>query len=319
MAAMRETSSEQGVAEWRRLTGPHGFFCTVVEGPDFGRVFALEKGETVVGRGDEADLQVSDEKVSRKHFRIDLVHDSGTPEETPHAWVRDLGSKNGVRVNGQRVNDHELRNGDKLKVGDTILKFEIKDRLDLRYHENLYVQATRDALTGLFNHTYFLAEARKLAGLAARYNRVFSTVMLDVDGFGRVNEEHGHEVGDRVLRAVGGVVVRELRSLDVAAREGGEKFGVLLPETPLGGALSVAERLRHAIASCELDAFGCARRVTVSIGVSEFPASAAELEKLLQRAEDALYQAKRSGRNRVCVARLAAADSWVDGDDTKVR
>jgi diguanylate cyclase (GGDEF)-like protein len=272
-------------------------------------VFALEKNETVVGRGDEADLQLSDDKVSRKHFRIDLVAE-GAGEMT-QAWVRDLGSKNGVRVNGARVGDVQLRNGDKLKIGGTILKFETKDRLDLRYAENLFEQATRDPITGLCNRPSFQAEARKLAGIAARYNRVFSVVTVDVDDMAAVNREMGHDGGDRVLRSVGIVLQRGVRNLDLAARTEADEFAVLLPETPLGGALALAERLRMAVASCDLTSAGLSRRVTVSLGASEFPSSAAELEKLLQRANAALFQAKKSGRNRVCVARL---DPWADED-----
>lgn len=315
---VRQTRPDSGSGEWRLLTGPRGFFCTVVGGPDFGRVFALEKAETVIGRGDEADLQVSDEKVSRRHIRIELVHHEEAPEDPPQALMRDLGSKNGVRVNGDRVREQELRNGDKLQVGETILKFEVKDRLDVRYQDNLYAQATRDHLTGLCNRPYFHAEARKLAALGARYNRVFSLLRIDVDELGRINAACGREEGDRALKAIAATISHQLRSLDVAARLSGDEFAVLLPETPLGGALSVAERLRQSVAALDLGATGCEGHITISLGVSEFPASAVDLDRLVQRADDGLFQAKRNGRNRVCVARLAAsAQSW--DDDTKVR
>ena len=260
----RETRPDSGSLEWTGLTGPHGFFCSVIGGPEFGRVFAIDKSDTVIGRGDDADLRVADEKVSRRHIRIELIRTEGAPPDDPlHAWVRDLGSKNGVRVNGARVRDQELRNGDKLHIGETILKFEIKDRLDVRYFENLYLQATRDRLTGLGNQTYFQAEARKLAALCGRYNRIFSLVRINVDELGRVNEACGRDGGDRALKSIAGAMVGQLRSLDVAARTSGDDFVVLLPETPLGGALSVAERLRQAVETLDLTPDGCEKRRVV--------------------------------------------------------
>ncbi len=309
--ASPETKSDRASSEWERLTGPRGFFCTVVEGPDYGRVFALDKAETVIGRGDDADLQLHDEKVSRRHLRLDLVADG---QAGPRVVVRDLGSKNGMRVNGERVHDQALSSGDKIKLGDTILKFEEKDSLDLRYHEDLYRQATRDSLTGLANRTSFQAEARKFAALATRYDRVFSIVLVDVDGMEAINRVLGAEGGNRVLRAVGAVLAHEVRGFDLAAHLQADEFALLLPETPLAGALSLAERLRQAVAASDLAAAGLPQRVTISLGVAELPSSAADIEKLHQRAADALFQAKRGGRNRVCVAGLAASGAWEDDD-----
>lgn len=298
--ASGDQTIEFQMSEWTSFAGMDGFYFTVIEGPDFGRVFLLEKSETVLGRSDEADIQVDDEKVSRKHLKISLIKGNSNNEMT--VVVSDMNSKNGIFVNGVKTTDQELRNGDKLKIGDTILKFEIKDRLDVSYHDKLYKQATRDPLTGLSNRSYFQNEIQKFASIAVRYNRVFSVMMLDIDFFKRINDTFGHDVGDNVLKMVANILMRHVRNHDVAARFGGEEFIILLPETPLNGAVAVAERIRAAVESCNFEPFGCTFRVTVSSGIADYPNCGTETEELIKRADEALYQAKTSGRNRVCVA-----------------
>ena len=299
--AFGDQTIEFQMSEWNSFAGMDGFYFTVIEGPDFGRVFLLEKSETVVGRSDEADIQVDDEKVSRKHIKISLVS-SNFQKDQRHAVATDLNSKNGIFLNGVRVFEKELRSGDKLKIGDTILKFEVKDRLDVSYHDKLYKQATRDTLTGLSNRSYFQNELRKFISIGSRYNRPFSLMMLDVDFFKRINDTYGHDVGDNVLKTVAQALMSHVRSHDVAARFGGEEFVILLPETPLNGAVAVAERIRMTVESCDFEPMGCNHHVTISIGISEFPSSGAEMDDLIKRADEALYRAKAEGRNRVCIA-----------------
>lgn len=298
--AFGDQTIEFQMSEWTSFAGMDGFYFTVIEGPDFGRVFLLEKPETVLGRSDEADIQVDDEKVSRRHLKIALVKGGDNGEMT--VIVSDMNSKNGIFVNGVKTTEQQLRNGDKLKIGDTILKFEIKDRLDVSYHDKLYKQATRDPLTGLSNRSYFQNEIQKFASIAVRYSRVFSVMMLDIDFFKRINDTFGHDVGDNVLKMVATILLKHVRSHDVAARFGGEEFIILLPETPLNGAVAVAERIRAAVESCNFEPFGCNLRVTVSSGIADYPNCGTEPEELIKRADEALYQAKTSGRNRVCAA-----------------
>src|SRR5215471_9671531 len=147
--------------EWNRVAGIDGFYFTVIAGADFGCVFLLEKIETVLGRSDKADIQVNDEKVSRQHLKISLVKSGARHNDHTHAVITDLNSTNGVFINGVRAYEQELKNGDKLKVGETILKFEAKDHLDVAYHERLYHQASCDSLTGLANRSYLQRELNK--------------------------------------------------------------------------------------------------------------------------------------------------------------
>ena len=166
--------------------------------------------------------------------------------------------------------------------------------------EKLREQAMRDKLTGLYNRHYveewFGLELRR----AQRHGRPLAAIMLDIDHFKRFNDSFGHEAGDLVLRELAGVLRRFARESDVACRYGGEEFLVLLPECPFDAARSKAEQLREEVAKLELryddQPLG---PVTVSLGVAAFPDHAKESEQLLRCADEALYLAKQSGRNRV--------------------
>lgn len=297
--AFGDQTIEFQMSEWTSFAGSEGFYFTVIEGTDFGRVFLLEKPEMVLGRSDEADIQVDDEKVSRKHLKLCMVKNH---KGESRAKVVDLNSKNGIFVNGIRTFEEDLRSGDKIKVGDTILKFEIKDRLDVSYHDKLYQQATRDPLTGLSNRNYFRNELKKFVSLSARYNRALSVIMLDIDFFKKINDTYGHDVGDNVLKNVSEILMRHVRTHDVAARFGGEEFVMLLPETSLGGAVVVAERIRTAVENVDFNPAGCRHNVTISIGVAEYLGDGTDVEEVIKKADEALYKAKSSGRNRVCMS-----------------
>ena len=292
------------MVEWNSFAGTDGFYFTVITGADFGRIFLLEKPETVLGRSDEADIQIDDEKISRKHLKIALVKSGVQNSEPMRAVVTDLHSTNGIFINGLRVHEQELSNGDKLKVGKTILKFEAKDHLDIAYHDKLYQQATCDPLTGLMNRHYLQRELSKFVSLSARYHRTFSVMMLDIDFFKKVNDTYGHDVGDNVLTMVANILMNNVRDHDIAARFGGEEFIILLPETALNDAVVVAERIRMAVEGFNFEPLGCQQHcVTISIGIGEFPTTGIATEELVKRTDAALYEAKTSGRNRVCMAR----------------
>ncbi len=174
-----------------------------------------------------------------------------------------------------------------------------------------------DAMTGLFNHRYFKEQTILELARAKRYQRALSLVFIDVDHFKKLNDTHGHQVGDEVLTAVGRILSSEVRGADItvrmdgvpyAVRYGGEEFVIILPETDVAGALCVAERLRECIAVADLPggATQPAGRVTISAGVAAFAPGDSNVEALVQRADAALYAAKRGGRNRVVVAAASA-------------
>jgi diguanylate cyclase (GGDEF)-like protein len=158
--------------------------------------------------------------------------------------------------------------------------------------------ATTDSLTGLANRHAFLGEADRAHSLARRLRQPISFMMVDIDHFKKLNDRYGHAVGDTALRDFAQTAQSSLRAHDMLGRLGGEEFAVLMPATTLEDALEVAERLRMAVAAAQLDADGEPYTMTVSIGVCRLAADEA-VSAALQRADKALYAAKRHGRNRV--------------------
>jgi diguanylate cyclase (GGDEF)-like protein/PAS domain S-box-containing protein len=169
-------------------------------------------------------------------------------------------------------------------------------------HQLRYL-AQRDPLTQAYNRHHFWALANAEMARVRRYKRPLSIAMIDADHFKAVNDVHGHDVGDLVLRMIVDTCHDSLRKNDVLARYGGEEFVVLLPETPLAGAVVVMERVRERIEATTLELEQGQRiSITVSVGLADSTSDAEDIEGLLKRADDALYAAKHAGRNRVHVA-----------------
>jgi diguanylate cyclase (GGDEF)-like protein len=172
--------------------------------------------------------------------------------------------------------------------------------VDIRYGlSRAKLLAETDDLTGLLNIRGFSIAANRLFGQALRYNRAATVLMIDSDNLKSVNDTHGHEAGNQMLRKLARLVLAELRYTDVLARYGGDEFIALLPETPAKGALDVAERIRDAVGSVPLELEGKRVACSVSIGLAALPADGNSLDALVARADRAMYQAKKAGRNRV--------------------
>jgi diguanylate cyclase (GGDEF)-like protein len=158
-----------------------------------------------------------------------------------------------------------------------------------------------DPLTGIYNHRHFVHLLGVEMGRAHRYSRTLALIMIDVDNFKKVNDTLGHPIGDRVLRGISRILTEGLRRSDVLARYGGEEFAVILQETDRESARSVAEKLCRDIE--EKASFPDGRngqvRATISLGAAFFPLDAGNEEDLILRADQALYRAKSSGKNRV--------------------
>ncbi len=164
-----------------------------------------------------------------------------------------------------------------------------------RYREVWENIARTDSLTGVLNRVAFEEAFLREVERAKRYGNSLSLILFDIDNFKKINDEHGHLSGDRVLRRVASIVSSSLREADFFARWGGEEFIVLLPDTDLGKAISVAEKLRRRIESSR---FGDNLRVTASFGVAQL-SSEDDRTSLLLKADKALYRAKMEGKNRV--------------------
>jgi diguanylate cyclase (GGDEF)-like protein len=160
--------------------------------------------------------------------------------------------------------------------------------------------ATTDSLTGLYNRRHFHNTLRFEISRCRRYGLALSLLLLDLDGFKQVNDEHGHPLGDVVLQRVGRTLRRALRDSDVACRFGGEEFAVVLPETSREGALALGERIRRRIEHDSVPtADGGRAGTTVSGGIASLPDDGRDADTLLAHADEALYAAKHAGKNRV--------------------
>jgi diguanylate cyclase (GGDEF)-like protein len=168
---------------------------------------------------------------------------------------------------------------------------------------HLYELAMVDGLTGLFMRRYFDARIEEEIERSKRYGTPFSVVMMDVDDFKKLNDEHGHLIGDRVLRAISNVVKAQMRGVDTAARYGGEEIAMILPRTEMVSAYNVGERIRIAIAEQRVTTDSEPPKVlgvTASFGIASYPETRASTgEDLVRRADRALYRAKKTGKNRV--------------------
>jgi diguanylate cyclase (GGDEF)-like protein len=160
--------------------------------------------------------------------------------------------------------------------------------------------ATTDDLTKLPNRRHTLDKAGHLLNVASRYERAFSIILVDIDHFKSVNDSHGHLAGDRILRQVAARISSSPRAADLVGRYGGEEFVIVLPETPIGGARTFADRIRRQVEAEPFDLGTGHQSLTISLGIAApGPREKLSLDEVLHRADEALYAAKRGGRNRV--------------------
>ncbi len=271
-------------------------YLIVIAGNQVGEMISL-KETTVIGRGDEADVRLVEDKMSRRHCRLFI--------EAGEAYIEDLGSSNGTFVNGHRVQRQKLADGDKIQVGETtILKFTYNDQLEETFQKQMYDSALRDGLTKLFNKKYFEDRLRSEFAFTQRHRAVLSLILFDIDHFKKVNDTRGHVAGDKVLAALGQHLVKLVRAEDVVARYGGEEFAVLCRQTHVDKAELLAERIRSSVEALEIVFAGDRIPITVSMGVSMIPDSRVnDVDSFVGVTDAALYEAKHGGRNRV-VARL---------------
>ena len=269
-------------------------YFIVLAGTAMGSTHLIDKESTVIGRGDKAGFRIIDEGISREHSRV--------VREGARLVMEDLGSTNGTYCNGVRVSRHVLSEGDKIMLGtSTILKFTYHDQLDEVFQQQLTESALRDPLTRLYNKKFFLDRIQSEFTYAERHKLPLALLFLDVDRFKVINDTYGHPVGDFVLQELALLIGRGLRNEDVLARYGGEELALICRGLDFIPAEMLAERIRRAVEEHAFDIDDKHIPVTVSIGVARAPdpriRGAAEL---VAAADENMYLAKRSGRNRVC-------------------
>ncbi len=262
-------------------------------GPEMGKRYPLQGGTLVVGRGESAQIRLQDNSVSRTHCRIEPTKEG--------VYLVDTKSLNGTFVNDAPTRGaHLLRDGDYIRVGNAIFRFLTGGNIESEYHEEIYRLTIFDGLTQIHNNRYLGDFLDREVARSQRHQRPLSMLMLDLDRFKAVNDEHGHLCGDHVLRELSNRIRHTVRREDLFARYGGEEFVLVLVESTHEQAVEVAERLRAAIEQTPFWFESLPIPVTLSIGVAstdgETPVTATEL---LKAADTNLYKAKHAGRNRV--------------------
>jgi two-component system cell cycle response regulator len=271
-------------------------YLVVLQGSNVGEMHRLEGPETVIGRSAATTLRLNDEGISRRHCRVISVSGGGFVLE-------DLGSANGTLVNGAMVQQHVLAEGDKISLGaTTMLKFTNQDELDESFQQQMIDAALRDGLTRAYNKKFFMDRLETEFAYASRHKTLLSLVMFDVDFFKRINDTYGHLAGDAVLVRLSSLSQSTIRTEDVLARYGGEEFAVICRGIELINAGVLGERLRVRVEQESFEYDGTRLPVTISVGIAAIsPGTTASPVDLIRDADSALYEAKRSGRNRVCL------------------
>ncbi len=286
----------------------------VLQGQSIGQTVKLEKERTIVGRGSQVDLVLRDEIASRQHAEIMYLSLDG---ECVEYYVNDLDSTNGTFLNGAKVTSQQLlQDGDKIKIGNHLMKFAMLDESEAEFQEKLHQMTQRDELTGLRSRRSLFAELDRRIVEASRASErpQISALMMDIDFFKRVNDARGHIVGSHTIRDVGHIIRDVVGSADLAARYGGEEYMAYVIDSRDRG-FEVAESIRKTV---ETHAFPASTNdlsqtmhITISLGVATFPDDGTAALEIVQKADQALFRAKLSGRNRTCVF-----DSEVDKPDS---
>ena len=264
-----------------------------MDGVGAGQVVSIAQTPFTMGRHANNKLPIDDDSISRFHARF--VTENGA------YFVEDLGSRNGTFIQGKRVVRAEIKDDDWVQLGARVaFRFALTDSRQEGLLRKLYESSTRDALTGAYNRRHFDDRLRAEIAFAVRHATDCALILLDLDHFKRVNDTYGHPAGDEILRHLGAIAQRALRTEDVFARFGGEEFAVIVRGASTRGAGRLAERLREALQQQNAVHDGQEVPVTLSAGCAALSCCATPTpEEVVAVADRRLYAAKQAGRNRV--------------------
>lgn len=264
------------------------------DGGAAGKRFILTGSQALIGRrADKVQVWIDDASVSREHCRIDFHGNK--------AYVTDLGSLNHSYINDQMIiQSAELTHGDMLRVGNVRLRYYSHGSADQLLFDRIYRMAVQDRMLEIFRKDYLLEKLEEDFRAAKTNNQHLSLLMFDLDKFKGINDTHGHDAGDYVLKEVCNHIKPLVRPEDTFARYGGEEFCILLPKLTLDEAFQFAERVRQLIEKSVFDYEGTIIPVTLSIGVasSTDPSLTSAIE-FIKAADACVYKSKNAGRNRV--------------------
>ena len=275
------------------VRSPKRAFLNVIRSrADIG-VNAFLVGKTVIGRNASCTFPLHDLKVSGNHATI-------APSRNGEFILQDLNSTNGTRVSGTEVmGQRTLQDGDKIFVGETVIRFSLADEFDIDFHSEVATLVGTDPLTHLPSKRRFDEALEFALQSSVRSDIPLAVLMMDMDGVKQINDTHGHIYGAHVIGQTGRLIAKVLGSSGQACRFGGDEFSAFLPGHDLATASSIAEQIRKTIETAGFEMNGISLCPTISIGVSCFPRNAADSLSLITTADAALYRAKAHGKNCV--------------------
>jgi diguanylate cyclase (GGDEF)-like protein len=280
--------AEQTPPVMRIIMGPPGYV---------NKQWALTSSSYVIGRSPECDVFVDDRSVSRTHAKLMVVGHEVT--------IQDLGSSNSTAINGTvliPMTPKKLLNNDQAKCGNVIFRFLERGALEAAADMQLAEKAERDGLTGIYNKGSLLERGPESVKRAEVLSEPLSILVFDIDFFKKINDGFGHPGGDYVLKHMCRVISSKLiRSNDYFARYGGEEFVLILPSAPTKNATEIAERVRATVEGTVFTFEGRQIPVNISVGTATLKPGE-DWDGIFNRADAALYQSKKGGRNRVTVA-----------------
>lgn len=272
---------------------------TVLEGPDVGSFYSFDNPgpQHRIGRAEDADLRINAPSVSRYHAICEVKRRG----EHQGVFLFDNGSTNGLLVNGNPAREGWLIAGDKIRLGDVLLRFQWMAEDEVAYHSgvNSRIRAgERDHLTGLLTRAWLTARLPEELEDWSRRGRPVSCFLMDLDHFKSINDQWGHLVGDAVIESAAGILTAVIGDGGYGLRYGGEEFLAVLPGLVLLDAQAAAERCRRELQRSRVADLVGGTPVTGSFGVAEW-SQGEEIGAWIERADRALYRAKAAGRDCV--------------------
>ncbi len=291
-----EKNPETLVAVPKRPTSEHHRSACLVQiyptGVGMGTRYTLGDTPVFVGRDNDCQICLDDQSISRRHARIQPGIDG--------YYAVDLQSTNGTFVNDRPATMYKLQDGDYVRIGNWIFRYLAGGNVEAEYHEEIYRLTIIDGLTGTHNKRFLIEFLDRELARTTRHRRPLSLVLFDIDFFKKVNDEYGHLAGDYTLREIATMIKQAIRKEELLARYGGEEFAIVLPETDHDGAFLMAGRMRELIEQHLFAYEGKDYHVTISLGVvTTLGEENLAPTDLIRIADEKLYQAKNSGRNRV--------------------
>jgi diguanylate cyclase (GGDEF)-like protein len=244
------------------------------------------------------DVCLADDQVSRRHLVVGEVKQI---DKRLSVQITDMNSTNGTIVNGRKIQTVWCCSGETVNLGETTLLFRLQHLKNQEDKADSLSLVSRDSLTGIYNRRAFDNILQIEQQRNFQQDKTYSVLMIDVDNLKEINDEYGHPAGDAVLISVATLFSVKIREGDFLARVGGDEFAVLLPGTGLLGSHSLALRLLKAMESTTAAGKYTGLKVSVSIGIAEGSLISSTIKELYCQADEALIQAKQSGRNRIAV------------------